>query len=152
MKWWKCPHRNFVVKCLYRILRTNGYIFVCWGGRKGDRICLFLHSGVVVVIVCTTTYVVNVYHHLWCLTSFSSIFQSYRGGQFSWWRKPENSVKTTDLPHVTDKHHLMLYTSPWSRLHSGVVVVIVCTTTYVVNVYHHLCCEFESRSGRSVQH
>ena len=26
------------------------------------------------------------------------------------------------------------------------------TTTYVISVYHHWCCEFESRSGRSVQH
>jgi hypothetical protein len=25
------------------------------------------------------------------------------------------------------------------------------TTTYVISVYHHWCCEFESRSGRGVQ-
>ena len=47
---------------------------------------------------------------LWCLTSFSTVLQLYRGGQFYWWKKPEYLVKTSDMPHLTDKlYHIMLY-------------------------------------------
>ena len=42
--------------------------------------------------------------------------------------------------------------------HCAVVVAVIVymvvgfTTTYGISAYHHWCCEFESRSGRGLQH
>jgi hypothetical protein len=42
--------------------------------------------------------------------TFNNISAIFLGGPFYWWKKPEYSEKTTDLPQVTDKlYQIMLY-------------------------------------------
>ena len=111
------PIMNFPFTCLWHTCRNipisssyiwSKYLSVDWacGSYQDfiDVVCLFVW---------------------WCLTPLSTIFQLYHGGQFHWWRKPEDPGKTTDLSQVTDKlYHIMLYTLPWSRFKLTTSVVI----------------------------
>jgi len=53
---------------------------------------------------------------------------------------------------VTKLKHILHFFLNFRGRRSRDRMVVGFTTTYAISAYHHLCCEFESRSGRGVQH
>ena len=118
---WDVKHTVMLtMKSIMPVLKASTYIInyqTCCN--TSDNVCFDLQN-------CQILYI---YHSmvgdwfglvLWCLMPLSTIFQLYRGGQFYWWRKPEDQEKTTDLLQVTDNNvvHLSLI-EIWAHKTSG---------------------------------
>jgi hypothetical protein len=119
----------------------------------GDRSIILLYT------TCPSTYnLQNIQHHLYYNTS--SHFSPA-----SWWldlvvneaeillKVVLNTINSNPIPKGCYKYHIkedLRTILGGCRGHDHMVVGF--TTTYANSANHHWCCEFESRSGRGVQH
>ena len=91
-----------------------------------------------------------------CLTKYS--FHIIVGTRRSIWDYFPSSIKfcrwgcSVRLGSSCAYHVSTLHRMPLSFCRGSDRMVVGFTTTYAISSYHHWCCEFESRSGRGVQH
>ena len=101
-------HPVLLKKIFKNFIDFSGRPFRMWDKVIGHNFCKYIENVDNTIKIWPSS--LKFWFGLWCSTPLSTIFQLYRGGQFYWWRKPQYTEKTTDLPEVTNNlYHIMLY-------------------------------------------
>ena len=97
------------------------------------------------------TPLITVHDHSPSWLGTSTLIKKNGSAKLVLWAKPLKSLTKRLYTNVILMPSLVLHKVFWGRRGRD-RMVIGFTTTYSISVYHHWCCEFESRSERGVQH